>query len=323
MKLFSYVTANASRLGVVIGDDCFDLNHADNRMADNMADFLEGGAAAMELARETVAGIKNGSTAATPLTAVTLGAPVPEPSSCRDAYAFRQHVETARRNRGVPMIPEFDRFPVFYFTNHRAVFGPGDIHCMPDHLDELDFELEVAVVLNRQGRNIRVVDADRYIAGYMIMNDFSARRLQMEEMKLSLGPAKGKDFATAMGPYLVTPDELAAYRVDAKAGHVGDAYQLEMTCAVNGVRVSKGNFADMHWTFAEIIERVSYGVDVYPGDIIGSGTVGTGCFLELNGTKKRENPLYEPQWLKPGDTVEMEVTGLGRLVNEVKLENAS
>ncbi|HWL00310.1 MAG TPA: fumarylacetoacetate hydrolase family protein [Parapedobacter sp.] len=323
MRLFSYVTANGYRLGVVIGDDRFDLNHADDRIADNMADFLEEGESAMELARETVARIKTGNTAATPLTAVTLAAPVPKPSSCRDAYAFRQHVETARQNRGVPMIPEFDRFPVFYFTNHRAVFGPGDIPCMPDHLDELDFELEVAVVLNRQGRNIRALDADRYIAGYMIMNDFSARRLQMEEMKLSLGPAKGKDFATAMGPYLVTPDELAAYRVDAKMGHVGDAYQLKMTCAVNGVPVSKGNFADMHWTFAEIIERISYGVDVYPGDIIGSGTVGTGCFLELNGTKKRENPLHKPQWLQPGDTVEMEVTGLGRLVNEVKLENVS
>ena len=322
MKLFSYLTANTHRLGVVIGDECFDLNRADNRNADNMADFLEGGETAMERARDTIGRIKNGTTTAMPLTSVTFAAPVPKPSSCRDAYAFRQHVETARRNRGVPMIPEFDRFPVFYFTNHRAVFGQGDIHCMPDHLDELDFELEVAVVLNRQGRNIRAKDADRYIAGYMIMNDFSARRLQMEEMKLSLGPAKGKDFATAMGPYLVTPDELAAYRVDTKAGHVGDMFNLEMTCMVNGFPVSKGNFADMHWTFAEIIERVSYGVNVYPGDVIGSGTVGTGCFLELNGTRKRENPLYKPQWLKPGDTVELEVTRLGRLVNTVKLENA-
>ena len=323
MRLFSYLTADACRLGVVIGDSLFDLNRADNRIADNMADFLNAGERAMELARVTAARLANGELTTAPLTAITLAAPVPEPSSCRDAYAFRQHVETSRRNRGVPMIPEFDRFPVFYFTNHRAVFGPGNIYCMPDHLDQLDFELEVAVVLNRRGRNIRAKDADRYIAGYMVMNDFSARRLQMEEMKLSLGPAKGKDFATAMGPHLVTPDELAAYRVDAKPGHVGNAFDLEMTCAVNGTRVSQGNFADMHWTFAEIIERVSYGVDVYPGDIIGSGTVGTGCFLELNGTKKLEDPAYEPRWLKPGDTVEMEVTGLGRLVNQVKLENGA
>ena len=322
MKLFSYATDNSYRVGVQIEETCYDLNHMNPGIPNNMSGLLEGGEAAMELARETVAQIKSG-TAAAPLTAIEFVAPVPKPASCRDAYAFRQHVETARRNRGVPMIPEFDQFPVFYFTNHRAIFGPGNICCMPAHLNELDFELEVAVVLNRRGRNIKAEAADSYIAGYMIMNDFSARRLQMEEMKLSLGPAKGKDFATAIGPYLVTPDEVAPYRVDAKAGHIGNAFDLEMTCAVNGVRVSKGNLADMHWTFAEIIERISYGVDVYPGDVIGSGTVGTGCFLELNGTKKRENPSYEPQWLKPGDSVEMEVTGLGRLVNTVQLENAS
>lgn len=220
------------------------------------------------------------------------------------------------------MIPEFNQFPVFYFTNHCAVFGPGDIYCMPAHFDQLDFELEVAVVLNKKGRNIKAADADTYIAGYMIMNDLSARSLQMEEMKLSLGPAKGKDFATAIGPLLVTPDELAGYKVAAHDGHIGQAYSLKMTCKVNGVTVSAGNFADMYWTFAEIIERISYGVDVYPGDVIGSGTVGTGCFLELNGTMKLEDPAYEPRWLQPGDVVEMEVTGLGRLVNTVKLEIA-
>ncbi len=323
MKLFSYSSGKTYRLGVLIDEICYDINYTNPRLPNSMSGFLEGGEATMEAARETVARIKNGNIASTILTSVKFAAPVPNPSSCRDAYAFRQHVETARRNRGVPMIPEFDHFPVFYFTNHRAIFGPGDIYCMPAHMDELDFELEVAVVLNRPGRNIKAADADRYIGGYMIMNDFSARRLQMEEMKLSLGPAKGKDFATAIGPYLVTPDELADYKVNPKAGHVGDAFDLEMTCMVNGVCVSKGTLADMHWTFAEIIERISYGVDVYPGDIIGSGTVGTGCFLELNGTKMREDPLYEPQWLKPGDAVELEVSGLGRLVNTVKLENVS
>src|SRR3546814_18149053 len=138
---------------------------------------------------------------------------------------------------------------------------------MPAHLNELDFELEVAVVLNRRGRNIKAEAADSYIAGYMIMNDFSARRLQMEEMKLSLGPAKGKDFATAIGPYLVTPDEVAAYRVDAKEGHIGNAFDLEMPCAVNGVRVSKGNLADMPRPFAKIIERISHVGNVHPGDV--------------------------------------------------------
>lgn len=320
MKLFSYLVDSGYRLGVMIGE-AYDLNRANPQIPGNMSGFLEGGEITMKLARETVARIKNGYSAAAPLPSVRFTAPVPRPSSFRDAYAFRQHVETARRNRGVPMIPEFDRFPVFYFTNHHAIFGPGDIHCMPAHFDQLDFELEIAVVLNRKGRNIKAADADGYIAGYMIMNDLSARRLQMEEMTLSLGPAKGKDFATAIGPYLVTPDELAEYKIETPIGHVGNVFNLEMTCKVNGVPVSKGNFSDMHWTFAEIIERISYGVDVYPGDIIGSGTVGTGCFLELNGTAKRADPLHEPQWLEPGDIVEMEVTGLGRLVNTVRLEN--
>lgn len=323
MKLFSYSSDSTDRLGALINDTCYDLNRAEPGIPCNMSGLLSGGEAAMELAQKTVCRIKNGEMTVSPLAAVDFVAPVPKPSSCRDAYAFRQHVETARQNRGASMIPEFDEFPVFYFSNHHAICGPGDIFCMPAHLNELDFELEVAVVLNRNGRNIKAQEADRYIAGYMIMNDFSARQLQRKEMKLSLGPAKGKDFATAIGPYLVTPDELTLYRVEPKAGHVGMAYDLEMTCAVNGKRVSTGNFADMHWTFAEIIERISYGVDVYPGDVIGSGTVGTGCFLELNGTAKRKDPTYEPQWLKPGDSVEMEVTGLGRLVNTVKLEKAS
>src|SRR5690606_31672484 len=138
----------------------------------------------------------------------SLAAPVPHPTSCRDGYAFRQHVAAARRNRRVEMIPEFDEYPIFYFTNHNAIQGPGDIFCMPDHFEKLDFELEVAVVIGKKGMNIKAADADKYIAGYMIMNDMSARTLQMEEMKLNLGPAKGKDFSTVIGPYLVTPDEL-------------------------------------------------------------------------------------------------------------------
>ena len=149
----------------------------------------------------------------------------------------------------------------------------------------------------------------------MIMNDFSARRLQMEEMLLNLGPAKGKDFSTAIGPMLVTPDELAPFKVDCKPGHTGNAYNLKMKCFVNGQQVSEGNLADMDWTFAEIIERCSYGVQLFPGDIIGSGTVGTGCFLELNGTGKLNDPSYEEQWLQEGDVVELEIDGLGKLSN--------
>jgi fumarylacetoacetate (FAA) hydrolase len=251
---------------------------------------------------------------------VQLLAPVPFPTSCRDGYAFRQHVAAARRNRKVDMIPEFDQYPIFYFTNHHSVKGPGDVTCMPDHFEKLDFELEAAIVICKQGRNIKAEEADEYIGGLMIMNDLSARRLQMEEMLLNLGPAKGKDFATTIGPWLVTLDELEEFETAAKEGHIGKSWNLKMTCKVNGVQVSAGSLGDMDWAFAEIIERASYGVDLFPGDVIGSGTVGTGCFLELNGTGKLENPEYQEQWLQPGDVVEMEIDGLGTLSNNIVAE---
>ena len=155
--------------------------------------------------------------------------------------------------------------------------------------------------------------ADEYIGGLMIMNDLSARTLQMEEMKLNLGPAKGKDFCTVIGPWLVTLDELTDFEIPAKENHTGKSWNLEMKCSVNGKLVSQGNLGDMDWTFAEIIERASYGVDLYPGDVIGSGTVGTGCFLELNGTGKLNDPNYTEQWLQPGDIIEMEIDSLGTL----------
>jgi fumarylacetoacetate (FAA) hydrolase len=227
----------------------------------------------------------------------------------RDGYAFRQHVEAARRNRGVPMIPEFDHFPVFYFTNHLAVTGPGEIAVQKLAREKLDFELEVAVVVGREGRNISAAKADEHIFGYMVMNDWSARALQMEEMKLNLGPAKGKDFATSLGPYLVTRDELAKKAIP---GPHGERHDLGMKAFVNGKQVSTGNLKDISWTFAQILERASYGVTLYPGEVIGSGTVGTGCFLELNGSKITDN-----QWLKPGDRVVMEVDQLGQLENTI------
>jgi fumarylacetoacetate (FAA) hydrolase len=283
-----------------------------------MNEFLWGGPELMEHATRVNEDIRSGKIEAKEELFFELMAPVPHPTSCRDGYAFRQHVASARRNRKLDMIPEFDQYPIFYFTNHNAIQGPGEIECMPDHFQKLDFELEVAIVLNKKGRNITAAEADSFIAGYMIMNDMSARTLQMEEMLLNLGPAKGKDFSTVIGPWLVTPDELEQYKVAAKPGHTGNAYNLEMKCVVNGKQVSAGNMADMDWTFAEIIERAAYGCDVLPGDVIGSGTVGTGCFLELNGTGILNNADYEPQWLQPGDLVEMEITGLGMLGNIIK-----
>jgi fumarylacetoacetate (FAA) hydrolase len=253
---------------------------------------------------------------------VKLLAPIPRPNSLRDAYAFRQHVETSRRNRGLEMIKEFDDFPVFYFSNHNAIFGPSDdIECMPSHFEKLDYELEIAILIGKEGRNIKAKNAKEYIAGFMIMNDMSSRGLQMKEMKLNLGPAKGKDFASVLGPYLVTPDELLGNVVNEDDS--GCNYNLEMTCSVNGKLLSKGNLKDMAWSFEKILERVSYGATIYPGDIIGSGTVGTGCLLEINGTNKLKHSDFTEMWLKENDVVEMEIEKLGKITNKITSNNSN
>lgn len=323
MKLISYLKDGREQLGVLINDVVYDMEVLHPDLPNSMNMFLTYWEDTYPVAQAGELMLKEGtrtSNKGISIKDVQLLAPLPFPASCRDGYAFGQHVEAARRNRKVEMIPEFHQFPVFYFTNHHSIQGPGDINCMPDHFEKLDFELEVSIVIGKQGRNIKAENADEYIAGLMIMNDMSARTLQMEEMKLNLGPAKGKDFATVIGPWLVTLDELVQFEIPAKENHAGKNWNLEMKCWVNSIQVSKGNLGDMDWTFAEIIERASYGADLYPGDVIGSGTVGTGCFLELNGTGKLNDPNYIEQWLQPGDVVEMEVGNLGKLTNTIIAE---
>lgn len=323
MKLVTFHNHHGAEVGLYINNRIYSLSSIDKSLPSDMSLFLKNWERNSEHAKKIEAEILQGkyNEFSFEYNENNLFAPVPHPTSCRDGYAFRQHVAAARRNRGVPMIPEFDQYPIMYFTNHNAIQGPGDIFCMPDHFEKLDFELEAAIVIGKTGRNVKAADADQYIAGYMIMNDMSARRLQMEEMLLNLGPAKGKDFSTVIGPWLVTPEELEPYRIPAKEGHVGNNYNLKMTCKVNGIEVSSGNMGDMDWTFAEIIERCAYGVTIWPGDVIGSGTVGTGCFLELNGTGKLNDPNYKEQWLQDGDVVEMEIDGLGLLKNTIRKEN--
>lgn len=326
MKLVTYLKHNHEQLAMIVNGKLYDLDNLHPDLPVSMAMFLNYWDDMYPLALAAEQQIKNGiGKVQMPIAfdEAELLAPVPHPTSCRDGYAFRQHVAAARRNRKVDMIPEFDQYPIFYFTNHNSIQGPGEILCMPDHFEKLDFELEAAIVINRPGRNIPASQADEYIAGLMIMNDMSARRLQMEEMLLNLGPAKGKDFATVIGPMLVTLDELASFEIPCKEGHVGKTWNLSMKCMVNGIQVSSGNIGDMDWTFAEIIERCSYGVNLYPGDVIGSGTVGTGCFLELNGTGKLNDPNYQEQWLKAGDIVEMEIDWLGKLSNTIVKEDSS
>ena len=325
MKLVTYIKEGREQLGVLINDIIYDMEVLHPDLPGTMSMFLNYWEESFPVAQAGELLLKEGtrtSNKGVALKDVQLLAPVPLPTSCRDGYAFRQHVAAARRNRKVDMIPEFDQYPIFYFTNHHSITGPGEIRCMPDHFEKLDFELEAAIVICKQGRNIKAAEAEEYIGGLMIMNDMSARRLQMEEMLLNLGPAKGKDFSTAIGPWLVTLDELQSFEIAAKENHTGIAWNLNMKCWVNGKQVSEGNVGDMDWTFAEIIERASYGVDLYPGDVIGSGTVGTGCFLELNGTGKFNDTNYVEQWLQPDDVVEMEIDGLGKLSNTIVAEES-
>jgi fumarylacetoacetate (FAA) hydrolase len=323
MKLISYLKDEHDQLAIVVNDAVYDLDNISTELPSSMTMMLNYWEDYYPMALGVENGILEGryeKQITASIQDVKLLAPVPFPTSCRDGYAFRQHVAAARRNRKVDMIAEFDQYPIFYFMNHHGIQGPGDIHCMPDHFEKLDFELEVAIVICKPGRNIKASEADAYIGGLMIMNDMSARRLQMEEMLLNLGPAKGKDFSTVIGPQLVTLDELQEFEVACKDGHTGKSWNLTMKCSVNGIPVSLGNLADMDWTFAELIERASYGVQLYPGDVIGSGTVGTGCFLELNGTGKLNDVDYVEQWLQPNDIVIMEVDQLGILENKIIAE---
>ena len=267
MKLVSYVRDGHDQLAILSEGNLYNTDQLHPELPSSMSMFLTYWDDYYPIAISCLKAIKEGRTSNTlgiPAEGETLLAPVPFPSSCRDGYAFRQHVESARRNRGVDMIPEFDQYPIFYFTNHHSIQGPGTVSCMPDHFEKLDFELEAAIVICKPGRNIPAEEADSYIGGLMVMNDFSARRLQMEEMLLNLGPAKGKDFSTAIGPWLVTLDELEAFEIPAKEGHTGKSWNLPMTCRINGIEVSAGNLGEMHWTFAEIIERASYGVNLFP-----------------------------------------------------------
>jgi fumarylacetoacetate (FAA) hydrolase len=219
------------------------------------------------------------------LGSVRLCAPVPHPPSLRDFYAFEQHVRTARAARGLEVPPEWYRRPVFYFSNPASVLGPDEEVGFPPGSEEWDYELELAAVIG----------ADGAIAGFTILNDWSARDLQREEMRVGLGPAKGKDFATSLGPSLVTADELGELR-------------LEMVARVNGEERSRGTSGDMNWNWEELVAQAAANTRLLPGDVLGSGTVGTGCILEHG----------DGRWLRPGDLVELEVEGIGVLRNPVR-----
>ena len=229
--------------------------------------------------------------------------PVPSPTSFRDFYAFEQHVKAARKLRGLDMNPDWYKIPIFYFSNTTSLYGHKEDIPFPKETKELDFELELAVIIANGGKNIHKKDANELIAGYTILNDWSARDLQREEMQMNLGPAKGKDFANSFGPYMVTPDEL-------NNNWENDKMNLRMTCHLNDKLISDGNTNDLYHSFPTMIQRASMNVDLKPGDYIGSGTVGTGCILELR-------PETTGGWLKRGDTIRLEIDNIGILENTI------
>ena len=230
--------------------------------------------------------------------------PVPDPPSFRDFYAFEQHVRAARKLRGLEMNPDWYKIAIFYFSNPNCCYGHKEEIPYPKKTTELDFELEFSIIIGNGGSDIKSSDANKVIAGYTILNDWSSRNLQREEMPMSLGPAKGKDFASSFGPYMVTPDELENDWDD------HGKLNLRMTCHVNGNLISDGNTNDLYHSFGDMIERASMNTKLVPGEYIGSGTVGTGCILELR-------PENTGGWIKKGDSVRLEIEKLGALENRI------
>lgn len=233
--------------------------------------------------------------------------PILHPPSLRDFYAFEAHVRNARRSRGLEMLQEWYQIPAFYFSNPGCLIGHEQPVPKPSDTEKLDYELELAAVIGCEGKNLSIQEAEASIAGFTLMNDWSARDIQRLEMRIGLGPAKSKDFATSLGPWIVTTDELEAWRIP--DSERGSRWRIGVSAKVNGREISQGNMAEMYWTFAEIIAHASRNTRLLPGDIIGSGTVGTGCIVEF--------PEGTHPWLQPGDIVELEAEGIGILRNTI------
>jgi fumarylacetoacetate (FAA) hydrolase len=293
MKFVTFSTSNSSlRPGLLLDDGIQTIPFA------SLMDLIQAGDAGLEQVRNSR------DKSRIPLNEIRLHAPITRPPTLRDAYAFEAHVKTANRNRGQDVPENWYKFPVFYFSNPFNSFGPDDQIPYPSYSNALDYELEIAAVIGKSGINIKPEDAPNHIFGFTIFNDWSLRDVQVQEMKVNFGPVKAKDFASSFGPAIVTPEALAD-----KAEKRPGVYDLSMTANVNGVEMSRGNFKDIYWSFGEIIARASQSVMLNPGDLIGSGTVGTGCLYELT---KNQGP-----WLKEDDVVELEIERIGILRNKV------
>ncbi len=327
MKLCTFEVSTSlgkhRRLGVVIPAGIVDMNFtcawhlarkgevrpavlADVLVPPSLLEFIRGGDTSMGFARASLGALdeecaRGGTlpagpgdeTLVYPAKSVRMRPPLNEPPSVRDFCGFEEHVKKGFEKRGEPMPREWYEIPMYCTSGRQSIIGPEDDVLWPSFTEKFDYELEIALVIGKTGRNITADRAGEYIAGFTVMNDFSARDMQRREMCMRLGPAKGKDWCTAMGPVLVTPDE------------IGDPYNLTMSARVNGEEWSRGNTSSLHWKFEQMIEFLSRDQTIHPGDVLGSGTVGTGCGLELD------------RWVKPGDVMELEIEKIGILRNRI------
>lgn len=311
MKLVTYSVkstfGSVDRLGALVDEEIVDLNAAYQAklaaegepepialaavlVPPSMLGLLHREERGIEAAYAALQFAQENGTLRFPLKEVHLRAPLPRPNSIRDFMVVEEHVKGSFKDREIPQ--EWYEIPVYYKGNPDTILGPDDDIHWPAYTEKLDYELELCAVIGKRGRKIRTEDALTYIAGYTIFNDWSARDIQFKEMKVGLGPALGKDFATSIGPCLVTPDEI-------------DIYTAPMQARINGEVWSSGTQGSMRFDFSQIIAHLSSEQTILPGDIIGSGTVGKGCGLELD------------RWIQPGDVVELEVKGIGVLRNRV------
>jgi 2-keto-4-pentenoate hydratase/2-oxohepta-3-ene-1,7-dioic acid hydratase in catechol pathway len=263
----------------------------------DLVDLVEASPAEQQRVTDLVHAAPGDGTACAGLEEVRLAAPLRSPNSLRDFLAFRDHVERGAARRGAEVPEVWDRLPVYYKGNRRSVVGPGQVVAWPSYTEKMDYECEVAAVVGRGGRDLSAEDAARHVFGYTIMNDWSARDVQRDEMACWLGPAKAKDFATSLGPWLVTPDEWSPE----------EPHAVELR--VDGEVWSTGSTAGRRWSFGEMLAWVSRDEDLYPTDVLGSGTFGGGCGLDLD------------RWLPPSCQVELRVEGLGVLVNRVEKQH--
>lgn len=316
MKLVTFLNKNQeSRTGWLQGEGIVDMNLASAELPTDMLTFIDDHEANFEIIKALGEVQPHYQ-----LSEVQLLAPLPNPRSFRDYVGFEMHMQNASRSFGHKIGPAWYDMPIFYFTNHQAIYGPDDEIKRPTKETKMDIELEMACIIGKKGKDIKTEDATPYIFGYTVFNDWTARAIQKVEMEVPLGPHKGKDFANAIGPCIVTADEMEQYRIPLdesifqdpiRVPHVaGSRFDIKMTSRINGETICEGNYKTVYYNFEQMIERASENnVTLFPGDMLGSGTVGWGSLIE--------NAFSVHRPLEPGDVVELEIEGIGVLRNKV------